>query len=194
MLEKLSKATMWLVIAAVVAILGVCSIGPKAAGLVPFSVLSRSMTGPEGFCAGDLVVVKPLDGQTEQEALAPGTIVSYFPQPDSLEGLTTHRIQSVEITAGEGPKYITKGDANQSADEPILARQVAATHVYTVPLMGWVAISLDGDQRKLLTYALAASLFAYAGYSIIRAIWPSRHREDNAETPQNKETENAEVN
>lgn len=99
MLERISKICLWTVLAIVTLIVSVCSISPRVMGFVPLTVLSGSMTGT--FSAGDLIVVDPITDPERQKSMSVGNVISYHPQPNSHEWLTTHRIIDVQISAGE---------------------------------------------------------------------------------------------
>lgn len=175
MLEKISKLALWLVVTAVALVLTVCTIIPRVNNWVPLTVLSGSMTG--SFNTGDLIVVRPITDEGEQKSMPVGTIVAFYPRPNDLTDLTTHRIVDMK-TDGSEVLYTTKGDANP-VDDPklIFSRQVAGEYVYKVPKMGFVASALAPDQKKTLTWLVAGSLFAYAAFNVFAAVKPARRRD-----------------
>lgn len=52
-----------------------------------------------------------------------------------------HRVIEVEPAAGR-PVFVTRGDANNTPDEPIIAEQIEGEVVLTIPKIGWLPITL----------------------------------------------------
>lgn len=161
MANKILKLFYALTIAAVAVIVLLGSLIPKAAGWIPLAMTSGSMTGT--INAGDLVIVKPLEGEARASAQV-GDIVSFYPRPDTLEGLTTHRVIDRQVDAKGEVTYITKGDANAAPDAAIMAKQVAAVEVYTLPKLGYVAAAMDDGGREVVGTALAVGLIGYGAF------------------------------
>lgn len=98
---------------------------PDVFGYSQLIVTSGSMEPT--FSAGDVVIVKK--GKT----CAPGDVVTFR---DSAGELVTHRI--VGVTEG---KYITQGDANNTADSDLLVPEsVVAAYVTYLPGLGGVLL------------------------------------------------------
>lgn len=71
----------------------------------------------------------------EQETYIPGDVIVY----ESNSGATiTHRLQSV-TTDG---LFITQGDANNAADDPVLPEKVIGSVRYVIPSIGTVLAAL----------------------------------------------------
>ncbi|WP_203136607.1 signal peptidase I [Microbacterium sp. JZ31] len=142
--------------------LGVLVIGvPAAVGGVPLTILTGSMR--PSLPPGTLVIVKP----TPVEEIAIGDVVTY--QLESGKAvLVTHRVigRVADSTSGE-LRFLTQGDANDTADaEPVMPVQIRGTVWYAVPWIGWANQAISGKARAWLVPAAAGGLFAYAGWLI----------------------------
>lgn len=102
-----------------------------------YQVLTNSMVpqadSPKGgFYAGDIVIVKMMDGSKVKK----DDIVT-FQVGDGDRYLTHRMVKRLDELNGEKGDYIvTKGDANNSADPPILAERVFGKVVFVIPKMG----------------------------------------------------------
>ncbi|MEO1768827.1 signal peptidase I [Candidatus Enterococcus ferrettii] len=102
-----------------------------------YQVLTDSMapqpdSSSGGFYAGDIVLVKMIDGSQAK----PGDIVTF--QVGEGDRYLTHRmVERLDQLNGQAGDYIvTKGDANKSNDPPILAERVRGKVMFVVPKMG----------------------------------------------------------
>lgn len=102
-----------------------------------YQVLTNSMatqaeSESSGFYAGDIVVVKMMDGSNVQV----DDIVTF--QIGEGDRYLTHRmIERLDELNGETGDYIvTKGDANNTADPPISADKVFGKVVFVIPKLG----------------------------------------------------------
>ena len=79
----------------------------------------------------------------------------------------THRVVAKSYTS-DGVQFVTRGDANGADDEPLVAGQVKARVLYSVPLVGHASLWLG--ERKGLFVALAAVRLSlvYAAFMILR--------------------------
>jgi signal peptidase len=105
-------------------------------GVQPVAVSGPSMVPT--FGVGDLVVVQDV----EAEEVVVGDVIRFY------KGATAviHRV--VEIQEENGRLvFVTRGDGNNVADDPITAAQVDARVVMTIPKLGWPAVAL----RSLLS-------------------------------------------
>lgn len=102
-----------------------------------YTVLTNSMVpqenGPKGgFYAGDVVIVKLMDG----DKVKPDDIVT-FAVGDGSRYLTHRMVERKEELNGEKGNYlVTKGDANKSNDPPITSDRVLGKVVFAVPKIG----------------------------------------------------------
>jgi signal peptidase len=122
---------------------------PMLLGWFPYAVTSDSM-GPV-IERGDVIVAQPHDGAN----LAEGTILVF----DTREGRTAHRIDKV-ISPVE---YVTKGDANASADSShVQAEQVVGVARIAVPLVGrLILFAREDPPLQGLPLAIALVVIAW---------------------------------
>ncbi|WP_370566219.1 signal peptidase I [Cryobacterium sp. BB736] len=135
---------------------------PAAVGGMPLTVLTSSME--PGLPPGTLIVVKP----TPVEEIRVGDVVTF--QLRSGEPiLVTHRVIERSVSSNGEVAFVTKGDNNDLADDPIREIQIRGTLWYSFPWLGWVNNALNGEARGWLVPLAAGGLFAYAGYLVISA-------------------------
>lgn len=79
---------------------------------------------------GSVVVVRPVDDYKI------GDVITF--QVARNKEPTTHRIHDIKVVGGE-PRYITKGDANNAADErEISKREIIGKVLIDIPYLGYV--------------------------------------------------------
>jgi signal peptidase len=133
-----------IVVVAIVAVLGLPSLvapqrdgdGPRAVGGHSLLVVLSGSMSPT-IEAGDLLVDQTLS-PAEASTLPVGQVVTVRRN----DALVTHRITDV-VHSGGRVSYVTKGDANASADgQAVLPDEVVGTVRFRVPLLGSVLTSL----------------------------------------------------
>lgn len=187
-MKILSKTVFVTFLTAVALLVIAASLLPKMMGWVPLAVLSDSMAAG-GRPAGTLLVVKPLNSESEKASLAIDDLASFYTEPNNPASLTTHRVVGVEVTDA-GPVYTTKGDSNNSADAPVLPKQVAGKTLYSIPLIGHVAVKMNGTARTVAIQAIGVGLLLYG---VAVAVMPGLRRKkpeavdplEPAKTPDN---------
>jgi signal peptidase len=103
---------------------------PMAAGHHLYIVSSGSMSPT--IDTGSIVIVQP---QTASEITA-GDIITYR-LPGGDNHLITHLV--VDVNNTNGLHFITKGDANETADlEPVPANNIVGKTVFSLPYAGYV--------------------------------------------------------
>lgn len=103
------------------------------------TMLSGSMTPV--LRTGDLVVDDPITTPAQASDLHVGQIITVREAPGS-KSLITHRIVAVQVHDG-AVSYITKGDANNSADaSPRPASDVVGVFTTEIPRGGYVLFAL----------------------------------------------------
>ena len=110
---------------------------PKLNDGQALTVMSGSMA--PSINPGDVIVVRGLQPEQVCSEIQLGEIISYFPHENDPT-LITHRV--VDKIAGHYPdgtncRLIPKGDANNTADDPISPVQVRGQLMYGVPYVGW---------------------------------------------------------
>jgi signal peptidase len=92
-----------------------------------------------------------------------GQIISFRAAPGSPEFIT-HRIVAVRVQGG-AVSYITKGDANNSADStPRPASDVIGLYDFSIPRGGYVLVAMH-TPRVLVMLLASALLWIVAGVS-----------------------------
>ena len=134
---------------------------PSVLGTTPMVVLSGSMSGdaPDHIEVGDLIFV----GKAEPEELKVGDIITF------MQGSTvvTHRI--IEISTDEGGKlqFLTKGDANNTADtNPVSQDDLVGIYRARIPKVGDLAMFMQTPLGMILF--IGVPLLAFLAYDIIR--------------------------
>lgn len=153
---------------------------PRAKGYVPLTVLSGSMEPT--YPAGSQVFVEPVEGAKEaQDKVGVGSAVTFMPHPDDST-LVTHRVVEVSYGTDGQPHYTTQGDANESPDETqIGTTQLRGVVRYHVPWVGYIATSMDADNKGTLATVLAGGLFVYALWNLLAAARERRRSEPEAD-------------
>ena len=126
---------------------------PTVLGVAPMVVLSGSMSGTAEV--GDLIFTK----QADIDELKVGDVVAF------MDGsiVVTHRIVSISADRTE---FVTKGDANNTEDEPISADQIIGQYSGRIPKVGDFALFL---QKPLgMAVFIGIPVCAFIIYDIIR--------------------------
>lgn len=165
-LGRLATLVSTLAVTAIVALAAGLTAVPVIAGGHTLTVLSGSMV--PRLPVGSVVVDRPVD----PDSLRIGDIVTYALGKD----LITHRVVAIEHAA-TGPVFITKGDANRTADvEPVAASQVRGRLWYDVPYIG---IARDFLISKPGLMAMGGALLLVAAvWFLVRLYRPSQSAAD----------------
>jgi signal peptidase len=157
---------------AVVLLAAVMVVLPAVLRAMPFSVLTGSMAPT--MPAGSLVVSRP----TPPEQVEIGDVVTFqlrSGEPD----VVTHRVIGTGWAADGDLVFVTRGDANDLADEPVRAVQIRGVVAYHVPYLGYVNTWVGLNRPDWLAKAVAAGLIAYALFMLVGAV-RDRKRGTNA--------------
>lgn len=137
---------------------------PKVAGAIPRAVLTQSMEPT--LPPGTLIVVRPV----EPNQVAVGDVVTYqieSGKPDVI----THRVVAIAFTPSGTRTFTLKGDNNAVADaDPVKEVQIVGRLWYSVPVIGYASLWLNGDARGVIVPVLAGLLFAFAAYMFISGL------------------------
>lgn len=134
---------------------------PSVLGTTPMVVLSGSMSGTaeDHIEIGDLIFVN----KVEPEELEVGDIIAF------MEGkiVVTHRIMEIQ-TAEDGSRlFLTKGDANNAADQrPVTESNLVGIYSSRIPKVGDFAIFLQTPLGMILF--IGVPLLGFIIYDIIR--------------------------
>jgi signal peptidase len=157
--DLIGHAVLTVVLVIMLALATAVAILPRVTGSVPLTVLTGSMQPT--FNPGDLVIVRP----TATQDLNLGDVVTF--QPISGDPtLVTHRIIEIQYDAnGQATHFITQGDANPGADQPLQPEQIKGRVWYSVPFIGY----LTNTRNVLLAVsALGVGLVVYAVVMIFK--------------------------
>lgn len=167
--RALGRSLGWLLLGAAAAVL------VAVAWIVPFggralSVMSGSMS--PAIETGDVVVSRPVPPLEIRR----GDVIT-FRDPTDSERLITHRVKEIQITGGEA-RFVTKGDANNSAERwAVAADGEVGLVVYRLPKLGYALAWLGHPLAKLLLVALPALLL---GAYELRRIWAAEEGSEDA--------------
>lgn len=127
-------------------------------GFTPTIIASGSMTPT--MDPGDIAIVAKVPTDT----IKPGDIIQYI-TPDMT---VIHRV--IDIGGSENSKvFVTKGDANNAPDDPVLQNQVLGKVVFTIPKLGWVSVYLKTAFAEIITFFINNMAVAYTTLGIIVA-------------------------
>jgi len=122
------------------------------------TIISGSMTPT--IAVGDIVVDAPVTA-AQASQLHVGQIISFRAAPGSAE-IITHRIVAVRVQDG-AVSYITKGDANNTADAtPRPASDVIGLYSFSIPRGGYVLVAMH-TPRVIVMLLASALLWIVAG-------------------------------
>lgn len=111
----------------------------------------RSGSMEPAISTGDIVVVKPQDSYGE------GDVITFRSGSDSV----THRIIAVE-----NGRYVTKGDANDSADiRPVPFRQVQGQVLFNLPWLGYL-VAASQEPLGFLFLIIVPALYIIVSESV----------------------------
>jgi signal peptidase len=118
------------------------------------SVQSGSMSPT--FVVGSLLVV----GQVDPADVEPGMAIT-FEDPAAAGKLVTHRV--VSVAPGQSLAFITKGDANATADpQPVPARLVRGRVLWSIGQLGTILDWLQWPCSFLLLVLLPGAVLAWS--------------------------------
>ena len=153
-------STALLAVVAVIALAVV--VVPAVTGSSTFTITGRSMEPT--IPLGSLIVTRPVAA----DEVRIGDVVTYQLESGRPE-VATHRVIGM-VFADDGTRFVTQGDANDSADaEPLVAEQIRGTVWYSIPLVGWVNAALSGPVRAWVLPVVVAGLCGYAGWMFVSA-------------------------
>lgn len=108
-------------------------------GVHPSLIGSGSMS--PNILVGDIVVAR----EVPIETIRVGDVITFY-----QEGVTiVHRVIDTQYDTGQ-IVFITQGDANDSADPPVLAENYRGKVVFTIPKIGWISIYVRNFLVKIL--------------------------------------------
>lgn len=145
--------------------LGVVTVGvPKATGAVPLAVLTSSME--PRLPPGTLIIIRPVQANN----LRVGDVATYQITSGRPE-VITHRITAVN-TSSDGTRTFTfQGDNNTDPDtSQVLPEQVRGELWYSLPLLGFASVALNGVDRAVVVPVIGALLLLYSAASTVSGL------------------------
>lgn len=134
--RKSGSFSSWAVVA--VFILVLVGFNSGLFGVHPSLIGSGSMT--PNILIGDIVIAREVPIETIQV----GDVITF-----RQGGITiVHRVIDVQYNAGQ-ITLITQGDANDSADPPIQAKDYRGKVIFTIPKIGWISIYVRNFLNKI---------------------------------------------
>ena len=114
---------------------------------------------PGGFDAGDMIIVK----MCEPEEIETNDIITFVPDRAGTSFLT-HRVVEVldHLNSTEGIYFVTRGDANNTNDNPISGDMMVGKKVSSIPRMGMCVEFIRDNYIILLVFSGAAIGFILA--------------------------------
>ncbi|MDR2702829.1 MAG: signal peptidase I [Cellulomonadaceae bacterium] len=153
------------IIALILLIVATVALVPRLLGAEPLTVLTGSMQ--PALRPGDIVVVQP----TAVENLSVGDIIT-FQQISGDPTLTTHRIVNIVRDGNAVIEVVTRGDANNTDDAPLIPEQIVGRVVYSIPLLGYLT---DGPTAVLaIALLIGIALVAYAVTAAVKTVRANR--------------------
>ena len=123
---------------------------PRIFGLEMFVVTTGSMT--PNIDPGDVVMVDTGDPNPKV-----GDVITYRPSEEPTIFIT-HRVVQVNHTPSRTVEYVTKGDANPTADlRPVMGAQVVGAVRVVLPAIGRLVLGMR-DSRFVLMVGISVAL------------------------------------
>ncbi len=138
-------------ITAAVAITAAIFVIIKLLGWNMFSVDSPSMAPL--YPVGTLVIVR----DAEPEEIEAGDVITYVLNEDGV--LVTHRV--VKVNA-DNRTFITKGDANNTEDSPVLWENTVGKVVFGIPALGTPVRYITAKENRPAVIAVIAVIFVFS--------------------------------
>lgn len=139
------------ILVAIIVVLAMLLVGVRVVGLRPLVVLSGSMEPT--YSTGSLIYVKEVSPEEIQE----GDPITFH--MNASETIATHRVVEVDLANGY---FITKGDANGSADgAPVYFSSLIGKPIFSIPKMGFISYYLTTPPTMYVCWVLIALVLAF---------------------------------
>ena len=170
--RRIYATVTWVLIGAVI-LLAMLVVGVRIVGLTPYAVISGSME--PAYPVGSLLYIQ----KTDATALQAGDPVTYRMSGGQI---VTHRVIEVVEDPVMGRCYRTQGDANDTADGPLLSpSSVIGKPVACIPMLGYVSFYIQNPPG---TYVAMAAVFALLGLTMLTdLIFPKEEKKEDTPPP-----------
>ncbi len=158
MLNKIYKILSGIFLAAMIfiALIVVVSAFPIKGNIQIKVVLSGSME--PSIKTGSIILIKPADSYNIGDVI---TFASNFKEPNGARIPVTHRIVEIKKQNSE-VSYITKGDANEDADETVISyKSVMGKVLFDAPYLGYVVETAKKPYGFLALIMIPALIIIY---------------------------------
>ncbi len=143
---------------------------PRLTGAVPLTVLTSSMEPT--LPPGTLIVVR----ETPVEDIRIGTVMTYQIKAGD-PAVVTHRVVGLTTSTSGEISFTTQGDNNPQPDpNPVIEAQVKGTLWYSVPLIGHIAVGLNGADKTWIVTIIGVLLLGWAVWLIVGGVRDRRRR------------------
>ncbi len=134
---------------------------PSIGGIFPMIVLTDSMEPV--IQSGDLIICHTADA----ESIQVGDVISFFDPAGNGSSVVTHRVEEVTTDENGDLAWVTKGDANNTADQALVtADDLVGIYKSRIPGLGNVAIFMQTTQGLIL--CVICPIILLIAYDIIR--------------------------
>lgn len=113
----------------------------------------------------DEILVKVV--KEPEEEVQVGDIITYAANDDGTDTVT-HRVVNKYYDSIKNIMFITKGDANNANDEPVIAGKVIGKAVWTVPVLGGISTVLSENRTEFIILILVVFTIYITVSSLIR--------------------------
>ncbi len=131
---------------------------PSVFGISPVVVMSGSMSPT--FEVESLIFIQDVDPET----LVKGDIITFLEKGTTA---VTHRIDDIYVEDGV-KKFITKGDANNTADDAITADQIEGKYIGHLNGVGGAVMFMQSTTGMILFIALPIALYLALDFFLTR--------------------------
>lgn len=122
---------------------------PSVFGVFPMIVLTDSMKGT--FDSGDLIICKSIDANNVQQ----GDIICFFDPSSSSGSTVTHRVIGFSQAPDGSTVWVTKGDANNTADRVAVPQEnLIGLYQFKISGLGTVAMFMQSTTGFVICIAV----------------------------------------
>ncbi len=147
---------------------------PSVGGVFPMIVLTDSMAGT--FNAGSLIFCTSVDPSTIQV----GDIICFYDPAGTGVSTITHRVQEITSDDAGTTYFVTKGDANNTADKrAVAADKVLGEYAFHIEGLGNLAMFMQTTPGLIVFVVLPIVLLV--AYDVIRRRIYDKRKDANAD-------------
>ncbi|MCU1552326.1 MAG: signal peptidase [Glaciihabitans sp.] len=134
---------------------------PKMNNAIPLTILTQSMEPL--LPPGTLIVDRPVKAKDVHI----GDVVTYQIESGKSD-VITHRVIGIALSNDGKRTFTFKGDNNANPDtDPVVAAQIKGRVWYSVPVIGYVSLWMNGPARAVVVPIAAGILFTFAVWMFV---------------------------